>query len=240
MKINNISSSNISFNKKHIDNTNKANQTDNKVQTATKVAALTGSVIGVASALTLISRKHGVKIPSTLKNPKELLNILKRIELKEKDVISIASASIGGGLLGGILTDKKNTKAKAKEGVVQLIGNYIIPTFAVSGGIKLNKVLNKNFNVPPFTRPVQFMFGFASLIAGVVLGNKVSREINSKVFKEEDYRKLNWIDWAQQFDNVCLVTSISNAGTTLAKLASRFIPIAHIAPGYQVGIKKTA
>lgn len=203
-----------------------------------KAAAMAGSTVGVGAALLAVSRRRGVRIPSSLRNSKELFSILKNIELKEKDVITIASSSITGGFLGGVLTDRKNIKAKAKEGVVQLMGNYVIPTIAVSGGIKLNKMLNKRFNFPPITRPIQFMFGFASLIAGVVAGNKASREINSKIFEEEDYRKLTWKDWAVQFDNVCLVTSISNAGTLLAKTASRFIPIAHLAPGYQVGIRK--
>ena len=132
----------------------------------------------------------------------------------------------------------KNAKAKVKEGIVQLIGNYIVPTIAVGGGIKLNKALNKKYNFPPITRPIQFLFGMTSLIAGVVAGNKISREMNKQMFKEDHYRKLTWKDWAVQFDNVCLVTSISNAGTQLAKMASRFIPFAHLAPGYQVGVKQ--
>ena len=231
MKINNINS-NITFDRKNINNNNKA-------KTSTKIAALAGSTIGVTAAVAMISCSHGVKILSILKNPNALLNILKNIELKEKDVIAIASSSIAGGLAGGLATDRKNAKAKLKEGVVQLIGNYVVPTIAVGGGIKLNKALNKKYNVPPITRPIQFLFGMASLIVGVIAGNKISRTLNAGMFKEDDYRKLNWKDWAVQFDNVCLVTSISNTGTQLAKMASRFIPFAHIAPGYQVGVKQT-
>ena len=232
MKINNLSNNNLTFSRK-----NNSNNTD-KVKTSTKAAALAGSIAGVTTAVAMISRHHGVKIPSALKNPNDLLKILKDIEIKEKDVITIASSSIAGGLFGGIATDKKNAKAKVKEGIVQLLGNYIVPTIAVGGGIKLNKALNKKYNFPPITRPIQFLFGFASLIIGVIAGNKVSRVLNEGLFKEDDYRKLNWKDWAVQFDNVCLVTSISNAGTNLAKIASRFIPVAHIMPGYQVGVKK--
>ena len=216
----------------------KNNNPNNKIKHSTKIAAMTGSAIGVTTAVTLISRGRGVKIPSTLKHPNGLVNILKNIELKEKDVIAIASSSIAGGLAGGLITDKKNAKAKVKEGIVQLIGNYIVPTIAVGGGIKLNKALNKKYNFPPITRPIQFLFGMTSLIAGVVAGNKISREMNKQMFKEDHYRKLTWKDWAVQFDNVCLVTSISNAGTQLAKMASRFIPFAHLAPGYQVGVKQ--
>lgn len=229
----------LSVNKINTNNFTSYQNRNNKVKTSTKIAAATGSVVGVTSALALISRGHGIKIPSSLKNPKEVVNILKKIELKEKDVIEIASSSIAGGIIGGSLTDSKNTKAKVKEGVVQLIGNYIVPTLFVGGGIKLNKLLNKHYNFPPVTKAIQFAFGFTSLIAGVIVGNKAARKINSKVFEEkEEYRKLNWKDWAVQFDNACLVTSISNTGTEIAKIASRVIPAAHLIPGYLVGIKK--
>lgn len=229
----------LSVNKINTNNFTSYQNRNNKVKTSTKIAAATGSVVGVTSALALISRGHGIKIPSSLKNPKEVVNILKKIELKEKDVIEIASSSIAGGIIGGSLTDSKNTKAKVKEGVVQLIGNYIVPTLFVGGGIKLNKLLNKHYNFPPVTKAIQFAFGFTSLIAGVIVGNKAARKINSKVFEEkEEYRKLNWKDWAVQFDNACLVTSISNTGTEIAKIASRVIPAAHLIPGYLVGIKR--
>ena len=97
---------------------------------------------------------------------------------------------------------------------------------------------NKKFNFPPVTKPIQFAFGLTSLIAGVIAGNKVSKVINTNVFDEDMHRKLSWKDWAVQFDNVCLVTSVSNSGTKLAQMASRVIPAAHIIPGYLTGTKK--
>lgn len=226
----------LSVNK--INNTNLS-QYNNKADTLTKTASVIGSTAGVAAALAVISRKHGVKIPgSFIKKPKETLDVFKKLELKEADVIKIASSSILGGFALGSATDIKNIKAKAKEGIVQLTGNYIIPTLFVGGGIRLNKTLNKKYNFPPITKSIQFAFGFASLIAGVIAGNKVSRVINEEVFNENSYRKLTWKDWAVQFDNVCLVTSVSNSGTKLAKAASRIIPAAHIIPGYLTGTSK--
>ena len=62
----------------------KNNNPNNKIKHSTKIAAMTGSAIGVTTAVTLISRGHGVKIPSTLKHPNGLVNILKNIELKER------------------------------------------------------------------------------------------------------------------------------------------------------------
>lgn len=205
---------------------------------ATKIAATTGSCIGVASALALVTRKNNLGAAAITKNSNNLLKTLKNLELGEKDVIEIASGAIAGGFLGGSITDPKNTKAKAKEGIVQLIGNYIIPTLFVGAGIKFNKALNKRFSFPPITKVVQFAFGFASLIAGVFAGNRISREMNANIFKEDSYRALNWKDWGMQFDNVCLVTSVSHTGTNLAQVVSKAIPVAHIVPGYLTGTKK--
>lgn len=229
----------ISINKINNTNLSQYKSKNNKTSTLTKTASVIGSTAGVAYALTLISRKHGIKIPSSFtKSPKDVVDVFKKLELKEADVIKIASSSILGGFALGSITDMKNIKAKAKEGIVQLAGNYIIPTLFVGGGIKLNKALNKKYNFPPITKPIQFAFGIASLIAGVLAGNKASKFINQEVFNETSHRKTTWKDWAVQFDNVCLVTSVSNSGTKLAKAASRVIPAAHIIPGYLTGTKQ--
>ena len=142
------------------------------VTATTKTASAAGAIAGVGIALTAISRKRGLKVPSSFKDPKKVVDIFKKMEIKEADAIKIASASIGGGLLGGSLTDSKNVKAKTKEGIVQLVGNYIIPTIFVGMGIKLNKLLNNKFKFPPVTKAIQFGFGFTSLIAGVVAGKR--------------------------------------------------------------------
>ncbi len=202
-----------------------------------QIAASVGTTAGVVASMALIAKGKGINTKGLLKNPKKAFNVLKNLELNGRDVITIASSSVAGGFLGGVATDSQNAKSKVKEGITQLIGNYIIPTAFVSGGIKLNKVLNHKFNFPPITKIIKFCFGMASLAAGVVAGNKVSNKVNSVMFKEENKRKLNWKDWAEQVDNVCLVTSLSASGTNLAKAASKVIPFALLLPGYSVGVK---
>lgn len=231
----------------NINNTNTSLRKNNNLTNKTKLASAAGSIVGVASALTLISKKQGFGVTGSIKKTKTqnllgktktLLSNYNKMELKEKDVIQIASKSIMGGVFGGMIMDPDNSKAKCQEGIIQLIGNYVVPTLFVGSGIKLNKVLNKKFNYPPITKPVKFLFGFTSLIAGVITGNKISKEINKTIFKENSDRKLNWKDWGLQFDNLCLVTSVSNSGTTLAKMASNFIPAAQIIPGCIAGTKQ--
>lgn len=228
---------NNSFNNYRTSNFKRQNKDNQKVSVATKIAASTGSAIGVVSSVALIANKKGLSLKN-IKNIEVLIDTFKKLEFNAKDVIAIASSSILGGFLGGAVTDKKNTKAKAKEGIIQLVGNYIVPSLSVGAGIKLNRCLNKKYNFPPVTKPIQFAFGFVSLIGGVLFGNSISKSINKKIFKEENYRNLTWKDWAVQFDNVCLVTSMSSQGTQLAKMASKVIPVAHLFPGYLVGVKK--
>lgn len=73
------------------------------------------------------------------------------LKIKEKDAIAIAT--IAGGIAGGLITDKENSKAKANESIFQLIVNYIVPTIAVGGSIKL------------------FLLEVTSLLAGFIAGN---------------------------------------------------------------------
>lgn len=211
---------------------------ENKVKKTTKAAAALGSTIGIASALAIIAKSKGYNLPDTIKSTKAAVDTFKKMELNGADVIGIAASSITGGFIGGAVTDKDNIDAKAKEGITQLIGNYIIPSTFVSCCIKLNKTLNTRYKFPLVTKPIQFLFGTIGLITGVISGNKISNKINERLFRESDNRSLSLKDWALQTDNACLVTSMTNKGSNIAKMASDFIPIAHLIPGYLVGTKQ--
>ena len=209
-----------------------------KISGITKFASAAGSTIGITAALMTISKKSGGKLSEYFKN---FLNTIKKAEFNDKNVIFIASASTAGGFAGGALTDRKNIKAKAKEGLVQLIGNYIIPSLFVGAGINLNKkIIDANTNLknsPKSLKLMYFLTGMASLATGVLFGNLVSEKLNTNIFNEKSVRPVNWKDWAEQFDNVCLVTSMATTGTTLAKTVSKAIPLAHFLPGYITGTK---
>lgn len=59
----------------------------NKKNTLTKTASIAGSTAGVITALGLISRKHGIKIPSSfIKQPQKVLDVFKKLEFNETDV----------------------------------------------------------------------------------------------------------------------------------------------------------
>jgi len=90
------------------------------------------------------------------------------------------------------------------------------------------------------SKVAKILSGFAFLISGVVIGNKVTNKLKAKVYNEpEEKVKIKWQDWGSQVDNACLVTSLSISGTEIAKNASKIIPIANILPGYVIGTKQS-
>ncbi len=227
------------FMPKTVANTNCGQKRRNKVSAVTKIASASGSAIGITAALIQISKKADKNAAGHFRR---IINTIKKAEFNDKNVIFISSASTAGGFAGGALTDTDNIKSKAKEGMVQLIGNYIIPSLFVGGGIHLNKKIldsRTNFkNSPKILKLIQFSAGIISLIAGVICGNLLSEKINTSIFGEKSQRPLNWKDWAEQIDNLCLVTSMSTTGSNLAKTVSKVIPVAHFMPGYLTGIKQ--
>ena len=227
------------FMPKTVANTNCGQKRRNKVSAVTKIASAAGSTIGITAALIQISKKADKNAAGHFRR---IINTIKKAEFNDKNVIFISSASTAGGFAGGALTDTDNIKSKAKEGMVQLIGNYIIPSLFVGGGIHLNKKIldsRTNFkNSPKILKLIQFSAGITSLIAGVICGNLLSEKINTSIFGEKSQRPLNWKDWAEQIDNLCLVTSMSTTGSNLAKTVSKVIPVAHFMPGYLTGIKQ--
>lgn len=227
------------FMPKTVANTNCGQKRRNKVSAVTKIASASGSAIGITAALIQISKKADKNAAGHFRR---IINTIKKAEFNDKNVIFISSASTAGGFAGGALTDTDNIKSKAKEGMVQLIGNYIIPSLFVGGGIHLNKKIldsRTNFkNSPKILKLIQFSAGIISLIAGVICGNLLSEKINTSIFGEKSQRPLNWKDWAEQIDNLCLVTSMSTTGSNLAKTVSKVIPVAHFMPGYLTGTKQ--
>ena len=57
------------------------------VTATTKTASAAGAIAGVGIALTAISRKRGLKVPSSFKDPKKVVDIFKKMEIKEEDIV---------------------------------------------------------------------------------------------------------------------------------------------------------
>ena len=222
------------------------------------------SALGVGTALAVIAKKQGFSLkPSAIKNtPVKDWAIFrlfdkkhpnkKTIELEEKEIISLASASVAGGLAGGaIFDDKKHFKAKLRESVNQLLGNVLVPVACVGGMSRLYKAnkekivsvmpqlkgsgsFAKNFNkilkIVPGSLATIFALG-----VGIIAGNKVSNFINEKIFHKKVERNIKGSDFAPHVDDLGMAVSLMADKSKGASFIQRIVPLFLCVPGIEVG-----
>lgn len=225
---------------KHLHGYNKASD---KVKAGVFLTTLTGVAIGTAAMF-----KYK-KMP--LKNLKDFFNGLVHVKyVKEKYEIEklvgvLAVGSVGGGLIGGAIFDKKeNMKAKYRESVIQLVGNIFTPLLCVSSINRLYdaKLNSKVLNSMKFlkTKKQQSIPGvivsIGCLIGAIFAGNKVGNLINEKAFNVKDNRKLKLSDMAPHIDDACLVASlVASPDSEYGAYLARIIPAALMIAGLSVG-----
>ncbi len=244
---------------------NCCNNSNKDKNLKTKVFFTTAA--GILTALAIIAKKQGFTLnPKKIfsQNPKEWAIFKykttskgKPLKMEEKQIIPLAVASVLGGLVGGIaFDDKKHAKAKLKESVSQLFGAVLIPLLFVAGTSRVykkyepkitsvmptiknpaNKKLLKGVNALSKGLPA-IAITFASLGTGIVVGNKVSNFINEKVFHKKVNRNIRATDFAPHLDDLCLASSLMAAGNTFGNIVARFIPLALMVAGNEVGKAK--
>ncbi len=218
-----------------------------------KMGVFLSTLAGVSTALVLIMKKQNVghdfsKIFTT--SPKNW-GLLKA-KYEEKEILEIAAGSVGGGLLGGLLLDKKeNTKAKIREAVIQAVGNVLIPIAFVSIGTRTFKKFKPQLlkHIPQIKGTSKtvtklnsvleslpsVVVSATSLISGVLLGNKIGNTINEKVFGVKDDRKIKKGDLAPHVDDLCLAASLVAEDNIIGKSVSRVVPAALMIAGIATG-----
>lgn len=220
-----------------------------KAPTKVKIAALTGTVLGITAAMawTFKAKKlplnkffHNL-VTITYKKPEEEGG--KIIGDMEKLIGRLAIGSVGGGFLFGALADKKeNLKAKARESIIQLVGNIFTPILCVDAGLRLYEKFAENkilAHIKSTSKSVRGLpkagFSILCLISGLMLGNKVGNTINAKAFNVDDKRKIRMSDLSPQLDDVCVAVGFVAKGGDIGKVVSRFIPLAFTFAGYDTG-----
>lgn len=143
-------------------------------------------IVGASSvAATLLSVLAIAKKQNGLKKFSDIININYGL----KEVLAVSSASIFGGVVSGILADKKaNKKRKINEGVFQFM-NATVPTLFVGGAVKL---LEDNIKYKD-SKPVKIAAITTGIVAGMPLAAFISNLINDPKDKEPD-RKLTLKD----------------------------------------------
>ena len=166
-------------------------------------------------------------------------------------IISIATGSVAGGFAGGALVDKDNIKAKKREVLSQLLGDVIVPITCVWAGAKVFKHYEKTLQklMPKIDKENTFakivnkisenipnaVATLGSLAVGIIAGNKVSNEINEKLYHKKVERGIKATDFAPHVDDLCMSISMVNSGSEFGTKLGRVIPLALLVPGYETG-----
>ena len=237
---------------------------NNKREKYLKPGVILTSALGVGTAFAVIAKKQGFSLKlSAIKNtPVKDWAVFrlfdkkhpakKIVELEEKEIISMASASVAGGLLGGaIFDDKKHFKSKLRESVNQILGNVLVPVACVGGASRLYKTnKEKLLSIMPqlketgkFTKNMNKIFKvipgsiatIVSLGIGIIAGNKVSNFLNEKLFHKKVERNIKGSDFAPHVDDLGMAVSLMADKSKGASFIQRIVPLFLCVPGVEVG-----
>lgn len=217
------------------------------------------SALGLAIPLAFFSKRAGFSLnPAKIfKTPVKDWAIFKYKPLDKVvdygaiPIISMAGGSVAGGFAGGALVDKDNIKAKKREVLSQLLGDVIVPISCVWAGAKVFKHYEKTLQklMPKISKDIKVanvlnkisenipnaVATLGSLGIGIIAGNKVSNEINEKLYNMKVERGIKATDFAPHVDDLCMSISMVNEGSTFGTLLGRVIPLALMVPGYETG-----
>lgn len=213
-------------------------------QASTKVKAgvLLTTLTSIAMAMAFVFKHKGEPFNSPLKFFKTLTHIKYEKEKHEveKLVATLGLASIAGGVLGGLIFDKKeNYQAKYRESLMQLC-NVFTPLGFVAGAIHLFEKAQKKYpsilvKDTPKTKTLEILLTGICLTGGILAGNKIGNVLNKSIFGEKDKRKIKMCDMSPHIDDLCLAASLM---TKDVPFVPRLIPAALIITGYAAGISQ--
>ena len=243
---------------------NAVNNTDKRNDYKMKVGVAATTALATGCALAYIAKRQGFSLsPSVIKKtPVKDWAVFrlydknrpdrKLIELEEKEILELATASVAGGLAGGLLfDDKQYKKSKIRESVNQLLGNVAVPVACVGAVSRLYKKykpqilakvpqiketgkFSKNFN--KVLRGIPFSIAtIVSLGGGIFAGNRVSNLLNEKVFHKKVDRKIKGTDFAPHVDDLGMAVSLMAEKSKGASFITRIVPAFLCVPGYEVG-----
>lgn len=243
---------------------NAVNNTDKRNDYKMKVGVAATTALATGCALAHIAKKQGFSLsPSVIKKtPVKDWAVFrlydknrpdrKLIELEEKEILELATASVAGGLAGGLLfDDKKYKKSKIRESVNQLLGNVAVPVACVGAVSRLYKKYKPQIlaKVPQVKETGKFTKNFnkalkgipfsiatvVSLGVGIIAGNRVSNLLNEKVFNKKMDRKIKGTDFAPHVDDLGMAVSLMAEKSKGASFITRIVPAFLCVPGYEVG-----
>lgn len=230
----------------------KSHENEQPAPTNVKLGVFATTLAGVCAAMFMTFRKNpsaNFKSFKKLGDIKDFIMAFKKIKYDDKTdelawtVAKLGIGSVGGGLLGGAIFDKKeNLKAKIRESVIQLVGNIGVPLLCVAGGGKLfekhlaPKLIDlcklKNFKWDKAEKIPQIIAQTGLLITGIFAGNSLGNVINKTFFNVDEKRKIKLTDMSPHIDDVCVSSSLVFKDI---ELITKFVPPALMIAGYSAG-----
>lgn len=238
---------------------------NNNLSLKQKSVILASSAAGMAPVLGFLAHRKGFSLNPAriLKTPIKDWAIFKYkpkgkyIEFEEPQIIACATGSVAGGYVGGALVDdKSNLRAKKREVLSQLLGDVIVPIACVGAGarifcryqdklVKMMPKINITSKIARVIKPRIFnaisenipsaIATIGSLAIGIIAGNKVSNEINEKLYNKKVERGIKATDFAPHVDDLCMSASMVNKESEFGAKLGRVIPLALLVPGYETG-----
>jgi len=214
--------------------------------TKQKLVIAGSTALGVATSIALLSLFKGYSL-----NPKKIIKtpfkdtFLGKEEYKVANVMTIGAGSCLGGYLGGLAVDKnkKNKKAKQREAIIQY-ANISLPIISISLFSQLGDAIAKKLVNPTgahakrYSGIIKGVSSITGLLGGMYASNRAMNKFNQKVFKTKEDRPVHLGDFSAHLDDVCLTAQYMREGSDIVKKVSRFVPIALMVAGNEVGNKQ--
>ena len=179
--------------------------------TATKLAVAGGSITGTLLHMFLLAKHQKCKIYN--------------IKYHVKEMVLVSAGSIAGGLVSGLLADKKkeHTKQKVNESVFQFM-NASVPPLITGGLYKVSK--NIKYRIAAT---------IIGLFGGMQLAAKLSNKINDPLDKVPD-RKLTFKDSIANIDDALGVLILAKVPIAEKLHIDKTLPAIYSWCGYRAGI----
>lgn len=185
----------------------------------TKIAA--GAIIGTVIPMIFAAKRQH-------KNLAKLSEVIK-IKYGLREMIEVSAGSVIGGVVTGIMFDKKNsTKEKTDEGTFQFL-NAALPPAIVLGLYKLSEKCKKLNNIP--TKLVATAVG---LVAGMLVAAKLANFINDPKDKVPD-RKLTMKDSIANIDDGLGALVLAKIPAIDKLHVETILPVIYAWCGYRAG-----
>lgn len=147
--------------------------------------------------------------------------------------MALATTATMGGLAGGLIADKKETrKHKLKEGMHQFLGNIITPISIV--GIAVSIVEKRNISETK-KKIYSGLAAMGGVAAGVTIGNKIASKVNGWIFKEDDTRKVKAKDFGIHVDDIMTWLAFTGKGEGIKNFIGKALPAVYLLCGYEAG-----